>query len=207
MRTSDVLQWIPILALVLGLIYYFWPRRRFKLPPIVFDNPEPRDDGPQRWWHIPIHIEKPASRFVAFFTKLEIVEVHAEMTISEWGRNALVVRWESDDINGAETVNLGYHPTQFVPLIKILPIAIRRTAPGKCFRGIYLDTGETYLTEHNFVHGAIKTSQAFLQNGKKYSLTLRLWSTKHPNLSESKKYLLFVPGSNDSNDSFALSLV
>ena len=175
------------------------------MPSVIFDKPDPRDNGPQRWWHIPIHIEKPSNRFAAFFTQLELFEVHAEVTISEWGRDALVMRWESDDVNGAETVNLGYHPTQFRPLIEVLPIAIRRTTSGVCFRSIELDAGETYLTEHNFVHGAIKTERAFLENGKPYSITVRLWSARHPRLAEHGEFCLFVPSANDSNEAFTLT--
>jgi hypothetical protein len=136
---------------------------------------------------------------------LEILEVHAEVIISEWGRDVLIMRWESDEVNGAETVNLRYHPTQLRPLIEVLPIAIRRTTPGICFRGIELDIGETYLTEHNFVHGAIKTEGAFLENEKSYSITIRLWSAQHPRLAERREYSLFVPRAHDSNETFTLT--
>ena len=36
-----------------------WEMRRFGMPSVIFGQPEPTDDGPQRWWHVPIYINKP----------------------------------------------------------------------------------------------------------------------------------------------------
>jgi len=207
----DWLDWarivLPITGLVAGAVYYFYPRRRYKLPPVIFGQPDPRDDGLQRWWHVPIHIEKPTNPVRAWFTTLELAGVHAETVIAEWGRTSLPMRWESDGLNGVETVNFRFHAQKVESLINNIPVAMRREIHGVCFREIVVDAGETYLTENNFVQHAVKSEEAFLKNGKTYSLTIQLWSTTHPKLSAACEYLLTVPLATDSNNAFTLDLL
>lgn len=174
------------------------------MPLVVFGKPDPRDNGSQRWWHIPVWIEKPQNRFTAFFTKDEIVEVHADIVLKEWHRNAFIMRWESDAINGVETVTLGYHPQRQTPLIRKVPVAIRRTDTGLAFSGIELERGETYITDHRFVHHAIKVPEILLANGSTYSIELRLWSQKYPKWRPFKEYSLIVPKSDEDNAGFIL---
>ena len=177
------------------------------MPPIIFGQPDPRENGPQRWWHIPIIIGQPANKLIAFFTELEIADVHAEVVIAEWRCDTFLMRWESDAIGGSETVTLDYHQTQRRPLVRAIPLAIRRTIEGAAFRGIDLDSGETYITNLNFVHHAVKNHDALLRNGTTYSLTLRLWSAQRRNWSASQRYSLIVPLEADSNDAFVVAPV
>src|SRR5437867_2109570 len=136
-----------LLPILVGAFWYFWSHRRFQLPPVIFGDPDPRDNGHERWWHIPVWIERPQNRLIVFFTKDEIVEVHADVILKEWHRDTFIMRWESDVVNGADTVTLGYHPQRQTPLIRVVPVAIRRTKAGLAFRSIELTEGETYLTD------------------------------------------------------------
>lgn len=202
------LDWRIILPIAIGVglsaFWYFWPRRKFKMPPIIFGNPDPRDNGPQRWWHIPIWIEKPQSRFIAFFTKDEIAEVHADVVLKEWHRDTFIMRWESDVINGDDAVTLRYHPQRQTSLIRMIPVAIRRTKAGLAFRGIELAQGETYITDRRFIHNAVKIPEILLADGKEYALELRLWSQVCPKWLPVKIYSLIVPKPDENNSKFLL---
>jgi len=177
------------------------------MPPVVFGRPESRDNSDQRWWYIPINIEKPDSKLIALFTKMEIARCHAEVIFRQWHIDRFVMRWESENLNGVESVTLEYHPTQYRPLIRTIPVVVRRSEPGPCFKSIVFDRGETRVTDFNFIHHGIKTEDNLLQNGTGYSFVLRLWSPEYPRWSVSREYALIVPYDEEDNNEFVLSIL